>query len=250
MGKISFCVANWKMNKNFNESIDYLEKLKTLDLSAGQSNMIICPSYLDLHELIKYKKAIKDIDFGSQNVSCEIKGSFTGEISVSMLESVGCSWVIIGHSERRAVLKETDLDISKKMKLVYNSKINPILCIGETLLEREKKETPLVLKRQIVTAFKEVDFKKNKTILIAYEPIWAIGTGEAANITDIDKNIKIIKNIINDINTKDCNICLLYGGSVDVNNAADIFNIKDVSGFLIGTSSLTVENFYDIYRQI
>ena len=167
-----------------------------------------------------------------------------------MLESVGCSWVIIGHSERRTVLKETDLDISKKMKLVYNSKINPILCIGETLLEREKKETPLVLKRQIVTAFKEVDFKKNKTILIAYEPIWAIGTGEAANITDIDRNIKIIKNIINDINTKDCNICLLYGGSVDENNASNIFSINEVDGFLIGTSSLSIDSFYKIYRQI
>jgi triosephosphate isomerase len=95
-----------------------------------------------------------------------------------------------------------------------------------------------------------LDFKKNKTILIAYEPIWAIGTGEAANITDIDRNIKIIKNIINDINTKDCNICLLYGGSVDENNASNIFSINEVDGFLIGTSSLSIDSFYKIYRQI
>ena len=250
MNKTSFCVANWKMNKDFNESIFYLEKLKKIDLSENKSNIIICPSYLDLHELVKYKEKIKGIDFGAQNVFSEPKGSFTGEISVSMLESIGCKWVILGHSERRVVLGETDLDIAKKMKLVYESKLNPILCIGESLLEKEQKETSVVLKRQINTAFNSIDFKKNKNILIAYEPVWAIGTGVAASVADITNNIKIIKNIIKNIDTKDCNIYLLYGGSVDGNNASNIFSINEVDGFLIGTASLSIESFYKIYRQI
>ena len=250
MNKPAFCIANWKMNKTLQEAADYIEKIKKMDLSKSTSKMIICPSYPNLNDLIKSGNKINKIAFGAQNVSSQIEGSFTGEVSISMLESVGCTWVIIGHSERRLIMQEKDSEIAKKMKLVCNSTLNPILCVGETFAENKNGKTYEILEKQIITAFENVDFEKKRQILIAYEPIWAIGTGVAADKDSIENNIQIIKNIINNINTKDCNICLLYGGSVDVNNAADIFNIKDVSGFLIGTSSLTVENFYDIYRQI
>jgi len=250
MIKPSFCIANWKMNKNLLESIAYLEEIKKIDLSITESEMIICPSYLALNDLILYEDKIKGISFGAQNVSSEREGSFTGEVSISMLESINCKWVIIGHSERRLIMKETESEIAKKMQLVYKSKLTPILCVGETFLQKKNKETHVILEQQIITAFESVDFKKKKKILIAYEPIWAIGTGVPADKLSIENNIQIIKNIINNIDTKDCNIYLLYGGSVDENNVANIFGINDINGFLIGTSSLSAKIFYDIYRQI
>ena len=250
MNKISFCIANWKMNKTLKESIDYIENIKAMDLSKSNSQMIICPSYLPLNDLIKYENKIDKISFGAQNISSKSEGSFTGEVSVEMLESIGCKWVIIGHSERRLIMKETDSDIAQKMKLAYNSNLNPVLCIGETFAEKNRGKTHEVLERQITTAFQYIEFQNSNQILIAYEPIWAIGTGTAADRNSIEANLQIIKNIINNIDTKDCNIYLLYGGSVDENNASDIFSIDDVNGFLIGTSSLDAKRFYDIYRQI
>jgi len=250
MNKPSFCIANWKMNKTLEEATDYIEKIKEMDLSKSNSKMIICPSYPNLNNLIKCGDKINEITFGAQNVSSENKGSFTGEVSISMLESVGCNWVIIGHSERRLIMQEKDSEIAKKMKLACNSTLNPILCVGETFSENKDGKTHEVLERQINTAFENIKLQDKKKILIAYEPIWAIGTGTAADRRSIENNIQIIKNIINNINTKNCNIYLLYGGSVDENNASDIFSIEDVNGFLIGTSSLDAKRFYDIYRQI
>ena len=250
MSKQSFCIANWKMNKNIKESVDFLNKISKKDLSVSNSQMIICPSFLSLK---LYWSDIKDyISFGSQNVSSFEKGSFTGEISISMLEeeNIFCDWVIIGHSERRMIFKETNEDISNKMKLVYNSSLNPILCIGESLEEKNNDLTSQVLEKQIHLAFSKIDFSIAKDILIAYEPVWAIGTGIAANIDVIEKNMKLIKKMINNINTNNCNIYLLYGGSVNEDNAAEIFSLNDVNGFLIGGASLEVESFYSIYKQI
>ena len=138
------------------------------------------------------------------------------------------------------------------MKLVLESNLNPILCIGETLEERNNNLTEEILNNQLETAFSKVNtnslFKKN--ILIAYEPVWAIGTGVSADIETINNNISIIKNIVNNYIINNCNIYLLYGGSVNERNAAEIFNIKYLNGFLIGTSSLDVNSFYNIYKQI
>ena len=138
------------------------------------------------------------------------------------------------------------------MKLALSSKLNPILCIGETLEERNDNLTKNILENQLKTAFSKVDFNScsNKDILIAYEPVWAIGTGVAAELNIIEKNMKLIKKIINNISTNNCNIYLLYGGSVNEHNVAEIFSLTDVNGFLIGGASLEVESFYDIYKQI
>ncbi len=247
MNKKSFCVANWKMNKDYNESKEFLKEINKKDLSASNSNMIICPSFTSL-SLGSNKN--DDISFGSQNVSSGISKSQTGEISIEMLESVFCDWVIIGHSERRNILNETNEDISKKMKLVYNSKLKPILCIGESLEEKNNNQTENILANQIKSSFSKIDFSKEKDILIAYEPIWAIGTGVAAEIEVIDKNMKLIKKIINNISTNNCNIYLLYGGSVNEYNASEIFNLSEINGFLIGGASLEVDSLYSIYKQI
>jgi triosephosphate isomerase len=247
MSKQSFCIANWKMNKNVKESFDFLNKIGEKDLSVSNSKMIVCPSFISL---VLASHENDNISFGSQNVSSFNEGSFTGEVSISMLEDIPCDWVIIGHSERRMIFNETNEDISNKMKLVYNSSLNPILCIGESLEEKNNDLTSQVLEKQIHLAFSKIDFSIAKDILIAYEPVWAIGTGIAADIDIIEKNMKLIKKMINNINTNNCNIYLLYGGSVNEDNAAEIFSLNDVNGFLIGGASLEVESFYSIYKQI
>tara|TARA_Y100000814_G_C12305030_1_gene393110 strand:- start:392 stop:1135 length:744 start_codon:yes stop_codon:yes gene_type:complete len=247
MNKKSFCIANWKMNKNIDESIDFLNKLRNKDLSVSNSQIIICPSFLSL--AINHEKNNK-INFGAQNVSYSHRGSFTGEISINMLENINCEWVIIGHSERRILFNEKDVDVSNKIKIVYDSSLSPILCIGESLQQKNNNQTDIILETQIQSAFSKINFKKDKNILIAYEPVWAIGTGVAAEIDVIEENMKLIKKIINKISTNNCNIYLLYGGSVNKDNAADIFNLTDVNGFLIGGASLEAESFYGIYKQI
>ncbi len=249
--KKSFCIANWKMNKNINDAKEFLSKLQCKDLSLSDSNIVICPSFVSLYTLCS-SKANPLITFGSQNVSTNQKGALTGEVSVNMLEDIDCNWAIIGHSERRQLFNETNDSISKKVKMVLNSKLNPIICVGETIKERKENLTFEVLENQIKSAFSKVDLGKfyKKNILIAYEPVWAIGTGVSADIQTISENIKIIKNIINNYDINNRNIYLLYGGSVDENNATEIFNIDDVNGFLIGTSSLDVNIFYNIYKQI
>ena len=248
MNKKSFCVANWKMNKNNEESMDFLHKISDKDLSITKSIMVICPSITSLSDMVINNKN-KNITFGSQNVSSFIKGSFTGEVSVSMLENINCSWVIIGHSERRLILNENNKEISDKMAIAYDSSLNPILCVGETLDQKKSGQTEKDLTEQIYSAFTSINFNK-KDLLIAYEPIWAIGTGLAADIKTIRNNVKIIKNIINNFDVNNCNIYILYGGSVNEENTAEIFNINDINGFLIGTSSLCPETFYSIYKQI
>ena len=247
MNKKSFCIGNWKMNKNLDESADFLNQFKNKDLSVSDSEIIICPSFISL--IFGYKANDK-ISFGAQNVSPLEKGSQTGEISIDMLENINCDWVIIGHSERRELFNETDHDIANKMGLVYTSALNPILCIGESLKEKNNNQTAVILENQIKSALSKIDFTIEKDILIAYEPIWAIGTGVAAELNIIEKNMKLIKKIINNISTNNCNIYLLYGGSVNEHNVAEIFSLADVNGFLIGGASLEVGSFYDIYKQI
>ena len=249
--KKSFCIANWKMNKNLDESNQFLNDILSKDLTISNSKLIICPSFLSL-ESISSSNLKNSIDLGSQNVSYKDKGSLTGEISVSMLENINCNWTIIGHSERRQYFFESNNLIAKKMKLVLESTLSPILCIGETLEERNNGLTEEVLHNQIKTAFSEINSNNmlEKDILIAYEPVWAIGTGVSADIETISNNISIIKNIANNYIINNCNIYLLYGGSVNERNATEIFSINYLNGFLIGTSSLDVDTFYNIYKQI
>ena len=249
--KKSFCIANWKMNKNLIESNIFLEQLYSKNLSVSNSNIVICPSFLSLNHLLVNSKN-NSVTFGAQNIFYEQKGSYTGEISISMLESISCKWAIVGHSERRKIFSESNSEIAKKMFLVMNSNLNPILCIGETLEQRNAGSTNSVLEYQIDSAFSKIKdgIFNHKDILVAYEPVWAIGTGISADIDIIDKNISIIKKIINKYDINNCNIYLLYGGSVNEINAADIFKINDMNGFLIGTSSLDVNAFYNIFKQI
>ena len=241
-----FCIANWKMYLTNNQVKDYLETFSKYNINDNtKTEIVFCPSPVSLSLAKSYNK----FNFGAQNFSEHATGPYTGEVSLSDVEEIGCKWVVLGHSERRTLFNETNKQINKKMKLAYNSKLTPILCIGEDLDQMNSGKTEEILSIQITEAFKNIKTDKNKTILLAYEPVWSIGTGVSADLDIISNNVKLIKNIIKN-NQINCNIHILYGGSVNNINASSIINLKDIDGFLIGSSSIEPDIFYSIYKNI
>ena len=249
MSKKSFCIANWKIYLNNIESINFMKKFTEYKISNNNCEVVICPSFTSIPLMVDLVKD-KRISMGSQDISIFKKGAYTGDISIDMIEELGCKWAIVGHSERRQFYNETNEIIRNKMKLVYNdSGLSPILCIGESLEEMNSGLTDEIITNQLEISLIDVNFNSKKNILIAYEPVWAIGTGVSADIEVISKNMKIIKDFIENLNTKKCNIYLLYGGSVNENNASEIFELNEVDGFLIGSASTDPDKFYSIYKQ-
>ena len=238
-----YCIANWKMYLNNTESLKFSNTFLSNSFNDN-CEIVICPSYTSLNSL----SAIFDgsnINLGSQDISVHENGAYTGEISLDMLNDLKCSYVIIGHSERRMYHNEPNSSINSKLNVLDESFIVPIICIGETLEEKESGLTELVLNKQIKEIF-ENRGNSFKDCIIAYEPIWAIGTGISADIQTIEKMHGYIKNIIQKIADNYRNIYLLYGGSVNENNASDILSINNVDGFLIGSSSIDPYKFYNI----
>jgi len=249
MNSKCFCIANWKMYLNNIESINFIKKFSKFELNNDKCKVVICPTYTSIPLLLDLVKNM-NISLGSQNISQFQTGPYTGEISTDIIEELGCRWSIIGHSERRQFFNESDLLISEKLKSVYDtSLLTPILCIGETLNEMKDNHTKKVLGNQLDSALSNLVFKNDKDLLIAYEPVWAIGTGISADINVISKNMKIIKDFIKKFDTKNCNIYLLYGGSVTEDNASEISSLNEIDGFLIGSSSIDPVKFYSIYKQ-
>ena len=205
-------------------------------------NVVYCPPYTILEN---FKKNLKktNISLGAQDCNYNFNyGPFTGSINSKMIRAVGAKYVILGHSERRNF--ESNFEINKKIKSSIKINLKVIFCIGETLKEKKNKMTFKVLKKQLVNGLK--DIKDLKNILIAYEPRWSIGTGSVPTSKDLLLIIKSIKNIVNSINKKQKNITILYGGSVNKDNVADIVKINDIKGFLVGGASLNAKNFIDI----
>ena len=249
MHRRRFCVANWKMNFNSSDTKSFLENWGKKDLKNEEVKTIICPSFTELNttaELLQYS----DSELGAQNVYYETNGAYTGEISCRMLKDLGCNWVIIGHSERRAIFGETDEMVCHKLNKLTSENMYPIVCIGETKDERENGKTEEVLSRQLLVAFENQKGKNIEHTVIAYEPVWAIGTGITATIDMISEAHQCIRNIFNTNGFNGNEISILYGGSVTNENAAELSNITDVDGFLVGTASLDVEKFYAIYNQL
>ena len=246
----SFCIANWKMYLNNIESINFIKKFIKYDFSLNNNcEIVICPSFTSIPLLVDLIDN-NNITLGSQDASNYEKGAFTGEISFTMLEELNCKWSIVGHSERRQLLGESNDMIAEKLKLLYNkSLIKPIFCIGETLDEMQANKTQYILELQIESGITDLNFNSGQDLLIAYEPVWAIGTGVSADIDTIYKNIKIIKDFIKKFDTKNCNIYLLYGGSVNKDNASEFFSLNEINGFLIGSVSTNPQKFYSIFEQ-
>ena len=245
MKKHAIVAGNWKMYKTPVEGRDFVEYFVNLMLNIDDVEVIFCPPFSALFNI---DVVLKDAPYklGAQNCHWENEGAFTGEVSISMLESCGVDYVILGHSERRHIFKESDEWINKKVKSVLNGGLKPILCIGETLDQRKSNETKDVLFHQLKEGLSGV--KKLNNIVIAYEPVWAIGTGETATIEQVGEAHKWVRNILSDFylqNTTD-DTSILYGGSVKPENAGELFGIKDVNGFLIGGASLKIDPFKEI----
>ena len=249
MHRRRFCVANWKMNFNSSDTKSFLENWEKKDLNNKEVKTIFCPSFTELNTTAELLQN-SDSELGAQNVYYLSNGAYTGEISCRMLKDLGCNWVIIGHSERRTIFGETDEMVCHKLNKLTSENMYPIVCIGETKDERENGKTEEVLSRQLLVAFENQKGENIEHTVIAYEPVWAIGTGITATIVMISEAHQCIRNIFNTNGFNGNEISILYGGSVTNENAAELSNITDVDGFLVGAASLDVEKFYAIYNQL
>ena len=249
MHRRRFCVANWKMNFNSSDTKSFLENWEKKDLNNKEVKTIFCPSFTELNTTAELLQN-SDSELGAQNVYYVSNGAYTGEISCRMLKDLGCNWVIIGHSERRAIFGETDEMVCHKLNKLTSENMYPIVCIGETKDERENGKTEEVLSRQLLVAFENQKGKNIEHTVIAYEPVWAIGTGITATIDMISEAHQCIRNIFNTNGFNGNEISILYGGSVTNENAAELSEITDVDGFLVGGASLDVDKFYAIYNQL
>ncbi len=242
--------GNWKMNKNLTEAIQLVSELKN-ELSSFQPNceVIVCPPFTNLESV---HAIIKDspIHLGAQNFYFEDSGAFTGEISADMLLSVGVEYVIVGHSERRAIFKEDDNLINLKLKQAFKKGLKPILCVGETLEQRENGTTEKVIQSQIENGLKEISAENVANLIIAYEPVWAIGTGKTATPEQADEVHKFIRNLISQLYDSSIaeNLTIQYGGSVKPNNAASLLSMENIDGALVGGACLKADSFVEIIK--
>ena len=240
-----YVVGNWKMNKNRNEVIDFLDKVADYDFGEKNKVVIIPPSpYLFLFEdKLRYSK----VEYGVQNVHPKPEGAFTGELSYKAAIDFGARYAIIGHSERREIFKECDDFVSKKIEALVKTRIRPILCIGENLKKRNDNVFKEHLMNQIKEALKRINKEELKRVIIAYEPIWAIGTGVTATPEQVEETHKFLRKFLTvEYGEVGKDIPLLYGGSVKPANVKDLALAQSVSGFLIGGASLKAESFIEI----
>ena len=238
--------GNWKMNMLPNETIEYIEKLSKL-VKDTKNEVILCVPYTDLfYALLTAQNT--NIKIGAQNMHFEEKGAYTGEISPQMLKSINVEYVIIGHSERRQYYNETDETVNKKLKSAHKVGLKPIVCIGETLEQREEGKTSEVITKQTALALEGLNEKEVEETIIAYEPIWAIGTGKTATSEDANESIKEIrKEIARKYGQQTAErVIIQYGGSVKSKNAKELFSMSDIDGGLVGGASLDAEEFSKI----
>jgi len=241
--------GNWKMYKDHNEAYNLALTLKERLADISSIKVVICPSFTSLHTVSLALKG-SSLLLGAQDVHWEKEGAFTGAISPLMLLLLGCRYVIIGHSERRNLFQETNKTINLKLKAVLKENLTPILCIGETLQEREKGNTELVIEDQLKGGLVDLPAEDVGKMVLAYEPVWAIGTGKTATPKQAnDVHIFIRKKIEEKVGQEIAkNMSILYGGSVKPENAKDLLREPDIDGALVGGASLNEESFEKIVR--
>jgi triosephosphate isomerase len=241
-------IANWKMNLSAARSLEFIEKV-----NPQKQKVVIAAPFTFLCQLGKHLKN-KKIGLAAQNVSQFAEGAYTGDVSAKMIKDQGCKYCLVGHSERRIYFKETDEQINQKIRQLLENKIKPVLCIGETAEQRDKKMTKEVLKRQLSKALKGI--KNPDGLLVAYEPVWAISTFQkgkikkAAQIREIKAAHLQIRRIINKLYRSAKNYKIIYGGTVNPENAAEILNSAEVAGALVGGASLKVSSLNAIIDSI
>lgn len=240
-------VGNWKMNMLRSEAAELARKLSEL-INFGNVDIVITPPYTSLEAVYGVVRGT-NIYLGAQDVFWENSGAFTGEISPYMLIDAGCRWVIIGHSERRGILGETDDMVRKKVRATLGLGLIPIVCVGETLEEREKRKTMRVVQSQIENGLKDLSLDDSDKIVIAYEPVWAIGTGMTATPDEAEEVHRFIRDTLKDTFGKVADeVRILYGGSVTPANIKELLSPPDIDGALVGGVSLKADSFAKIVQ--
>lgn len=244
--RIPFIAGNWKMFKTGREVVTFAEDFKKLYQDTGVRTAV-CAPYVYLG-LLKNLFSGTKIKVGAQNAFYEDEGAFTGEVSVKMLEDLGVDYCIIGHSERRQYFGETDEIVNKKLKRLLAGPITPILCVGENLQQREKEEQYLVVRDQLIWALSGITPQQAAKIVIAYEPVWAIGTGKTATPQQAEDMCEFIRNAVEALYGEDVadQVVIQYGGSVKPANATDIMDMPNIDGALVGGASLNASDFMEI----
>ena len=234
--------GNWKMNKTPSETVELIEALKPLVKGAG-AEVVVCPTSVCLFAA-KGALAGSDIALGAQNVYFEDSGAYTGEISCDSLLELGVQYVIVGHSERRQYFGETDDTVNRKVKKALQKGLRPIVCVGETLAQKERGITAEVVRMQAKLALEGIVAKDIDNIVVAYEPVWAIGTGLTATSREANNTIRVIRSAAAELfGDKAQDLRIQYGGSMNAKNAAELMAMSDIDGGLIGGASLVAADF-------
>jgi triosephosphate isomerase (TIM) len=249
MARRPFIAGNWKMHKTGPEAAKTAEKLAALVADAADVDMMIAPAFTALEAV---RKVIEGgpVALGAQNLFWEIEGAYTGEISPRMLVAAGCKYVIIGHSERREYFGETDETVNKRIRAALDHNLIPILCVGESESQREAEKTFSVLDKQIKNGLQGFSLDDLKDLVIAYEPVWAIGTGKTATKEQAQEVHAYIRSLIGDMFAESLadSLRIQYGGSVKPGNIKELMDMDDVDGALVGGASLEAETFSEIVR--
>ena len=235
--------GNWKMNKTPSETLEFVKQLTEVSKDA-ECGVVICVPYVCLQNAVEAAKG-SNIKVGAQNMHFKQSGAYTGEISADMLKDLGVEYVVIGHSERRQYFAETDITVNLKVKAALENGLKPIICVGELLEQREQGITAEIVSMQTKIALMNVSREDLKNIIIAYEPVWAIGTGKTATSDQADEVNGIIRNTISELYGSDAaqSVVIQYGGSMNAANAKELLSKENVDGGLIGGASLKSEDF-------
>lgn len=241
--------GNWKMHKNVAEAVALVNELAGLTADVKDVDMVVCPTFTALYKVGEALKGTA-IGLGAQNMYWEPKGAYTGEISPEMLKDVGCKYVIIGHSERRQYFAETDETVNKKVKTAFAYNLIPIMCVGETLEQREAGITESIIKEQVKYGLAGLTADKAAGMVIAYEPVWAIGTGRTASADDANAVCAFIRRTVAELYDQQTaeSIRIQYGGSVKPGNISELMAKSDIDGALVGGAALDAAGFSQVIK--
>ncbi|MDD9304625.1 MAG: triose-phosphate isomerase [Desulfobacter sp.] len=241
--------GNWKMYKTGPQAVETASRLATLCKDISNIDIMIAPTHLSL-PLVAQVLQDSRIKLGAQNLYFEKQGAFTGEVSADMIQAAGASYVLIGHSERRQYFGDTDQRVCQKTQAAIDAGLTPVVCIGETEKERDQEKTFFVLDKQVSDGLKGFVLEELESLVLAYEPVWAIGTGKTASKDQVDEVHKFLRNLLEEKFSKGFaqKTRILYGGSVNPSNVKELMSIDDVDGALVGGASLDADKFIKIIR--
>lgn len=239
--------GNWKMNKTKAEALAFIQEVKGQVPSSNKVDSVVCAPYLFLDALVQETKGT-DVKIAAQNMHSEENGAFTGEVSPVALSDLGVTYVVIGHSERRELFGETDESVNEKVHAAFKHGLTPIVCVGETLEERDANKTKDVVTKQVKGGLKGLTDDQVKQTVVAYEPIWAIGTGKTASSEDANETCGVIRGVVGETFSSDASeaVRIQYGGSVKPANIKELLGQSDIDGALVGGASLEAQSYLQL----